>query len=526
MVTKKAWYVKIDKVKSSKFHISSTDGPENIEVKIVYSLRLPPPAPPIPTGNIIRQNPRLVFQVRDKSGNVIFVDNDLPLTEGDDLIYTWRVEVNDSLRIVPGYNYYPKLMLCDLPTSPHSDESLWTLIRFRVYLDRDRKKILADYHDSQGNRYPAFLFGATNYIYVKVKIPDEYAIFTDGIKVSSDAYVYINNGNLALCEKSAEYPNYNYKTIKVLDEEFLTFKLKINTSAWGIPPDYYEALKIKVDRAEYGLDWQDYRDFPTPEFPGVEPLLSGEVNFAQSCSQAISTNINLKPPSAPDHIVSVFHWFLNFVYSNILSPNNEYPSYKKHFHKETDKNFADSVDLVARIGHGGVDADLPGEPPYLLFAAEKNGALTIERLYHNKCSFGENDVEFLVFQSCYFLKAEHEDVRIERSNPKLVIEDLSQMMNGAHVVCGYTTIMYFDYAPDQLKRFIDEVRDGESIKDAWKISVRIYQPKKVTGRAFFLKNCADEKIYPSPDQSGLMPLLLEMDNKNEYGFEDFIGGLE
>jgi hypothetical protein len=523
-LTFKCGYFNINKEASTNFFVLRDDiEDQEVEIKVFYDLNMPENIP-------INEGYSLSLEISKENEEIVYTDDSLPISQGENK-FIWQGEnFSDNLDLIkenPGA-YYAVFSLFKNSKIIAIEKFNFYLIKIELYVQDqingkfNKEYLLKDWKDEQKKHHPSWLFGQTNFIYPKIIVPDDMVITPEGLQVISESSginnpinfnlikksingqkYYITLKDLALSSKNITYDS--YKTIKVVDEEFLTFSLKLK-SLNDYSGKYYDVYRVMVDRAEYGLSWQDYKDRPAP------------VPEAESLIHEISKNINLKPPAAPGAYTGIFRWNLNFDFSNIPK-NSNYPSLIKHFHKDTDTTFADSVDMVFRFGHGGIDQST--NESNILFDTD-NGIF--DSLYHNDCSFGETDVEFVILCSCNFLKGKNEIINNKIPIDKnIVTDELSKMMNGAHVICGFKTVSQAH--PNILRRFIDAVRNGKSVCKAWAIAVVETQESGTIGRSLYLKDCFHESIYLLPDKSEYMPLKLKENIKKEYKIMESFGSL-
>ena len=288
-------------------------------------------------------------------------------------------------------------------------------------------------------RSPKYIFGKKDPIYVRVRglgsDPQETETYYDFVKVTSDSggLQHLNMFETSPYSKvfnNSEEPNEllylahdnfedgdGYK-IKVINEPNLTFWMEIQPDSG----DYRTCKKVMVDRAEVGVEWQSAYD---------------------TCSHLWEIESDRFGDKLYDNIGGdpCLVWYKNFNLSDLDSKAS-------HWNTTEDSDYADSVDIASWSGHCNW---LPG-PKHAWHFFTSSDCVNLARA---DIDLGDEDADWLIFDTCYSLWGWKEDLKAE----------LLTSGRCAHMFLGFDSFAHWDdtdcgkYFADRLKRV--------SIQQAW-----------------------------------------------------------
>jgi hypothetical protein len=370
---------------------------------------------------------------------------------------------------------------------------------------------LTDYPaDGERPRNPRYIFGKRSPIFIQVSnYKQGLGILEDRVLAMSrdgqwgqwidvalkevEPGVYRNvkddwNDCLYLGEESAISPQ---RTIKVVDEDVLTFILK---EPDGIDPETVAEVEVMVDRAECGAAYYTY-GWGTTGWRALKRTKDNAENFLSELQSESQRPV---------------FWQ---TYTGLGNGNCKL----SQFAQGTDATQADAADIVIWNGHGDITSDY-----YCAFL--KPGSLygyTTDPLFHSGVGLGDTDTEWVIFNTCRFLNTNVEtaDGVNDPPVPAAQIDPLLKQMfqHGLHLACGFKTKMRMH--PDISKKFIEEVRLGHTIVDAWLVACALGQKHDggvTIGRVFGAKACINETFYT---EHLLDPIVVQRDPlpTDEYG---------
>ncbi|MEM7247038.1 MAG: DUF6345 domain-containing protein [Acidobacteriota bacterium] len=391
---------------------------------------------------------------------------------GEDWINCGQERSNGELTVTMAAEWEgPKYLnvVLDTHTSPDGDNKRPSSGRIEIlevrsltpgqlvaYVDAGFSTKLEDWPEEEGrSRSPKALFGNDDPIYLRLERPggDPGSAEDVAVRVTSesdpaglvvllretavDSNIYDNvtapGELLYLDRETSEGSN---DRIKILDEEVLSFTVIDEPSL---------NLEVMVDRGEHGEEWQSrYGTYSCSRRPVLPTLV-----FSPWTSREWGLGLAEHRPG----------WERAFA-------NGDLDSREAHWSAATDEQHVDSVDIAWWTGHGVGHSEVI---PYLDFFVDQDcsafGAMD-DHLRQDEASFGETDVEYLVFNTCNFL----------RTSPDLPIEEqvaeLQRMMGGAHLLLGYGSSMkvYRD-AGGRFAFYVDRF----TLQDAWFEQARDFQ---------------------------------------------------
>ena len=264
--------------------------------------------------------------------------------------------------------------------------------------------------------------------------------------------------------------------IKVLDEEVLTFYLEM-------PPEsgiYVESNSVMVDRAEVGVEWQS--DYGTYDLVPVHyPTLNCADDFSEGFYDELGT--------------ANFVWWQQF-------NNGDLDSNKSHWDSIGDTAYADNVDFAVWCGHGTTESETPRALRFFVDWDVGMNRQPPDKLTWSEVDWGDQDVEWVVLNTCRFLRGND--------------TELKEMASGVHLICGYYTDMtIYCYAGEY---FADRV-DATSIKEAWWDQYDQYQEDsdENIARVFGATECMNEDI----SGSGPAEICRDPTSSSTYTHEDY-----
>jgi len=320
-------------------------------------------------------------------------------------------------------------------------------------------------------RSPAYIFGKEDPIYVAIQnyapLSDTLELYEEAVKVTSDldsTGIYLDvkewpgdndrtcynehavNELLYLGEDSNDDAN-NNDTIEVQDEEVLKFWLEV-------PPGsgtYIESASVMVDRGEVGVEWQaDYTSYSNTcgDLPEAPNSANGFMNSTTWTYRGWSQNFN----------------------------NGDLDSAESHWGSSGDSDYADSVDLAFRYGHGETD----GYSSYLKFFKDldaNSNPQAVDELYWDEIEWGDKDVDWVAIWSCDFMDGSD--------------TSLKQMANGVHLICGYVT----ECLDVDCGQYFADALQNSSVKQAWFYTDDAFNPPEYIARVFGTELFENDHIY-------------------------------
>lgn len=411
-----------------------------------------------------------------------------------------------------------------------------SVVSIKPYISSDYniKNILDDWKDKDGlSSSPMYMFRKDDPIYIKIT-----GLKTDEIIGTSKFPIKIQSGSdpnnyIEMNIVAMNYPNLHYcyevetpiflsettqkgrPDIGVENEELLTFSIKRPPTSNNSDPGYEPSWKVLVDRSEYGLEWQDYKKpFEHDSLPPLENVQSNANDFEK--------------------------FFKSSFWQGYYYSNNKVK--REHFKEKTCSQFFDSADICYWSGHGGVAKNglLGYTVPMVTIdiVEEVSSGTTTKGLYHQDCKFGGTDSEILIFDCCFFMKADNEPIfgqSIEQGDhvppishtddpvPPIshdqICNELKMMMNGVHVACGFANIVN-DIEGFQ-EQFVLNLEMGYSYREAWlKTSKSLLPPtSKTLVRVFYADYCRNER---SNFDEGPILQNPDPDSDTRYDFVDVL----
>jgi hypothetical protein len=254
------------------------------------------------------------------------------------------------------------------------------------------------------------------------------------------------------------------------DGKRILFVAMYNDPNLVLPP-----VQVVVDSCEAGIEWQ-------VDYPRYDPVSWGHsIAYAQDFTVGFYNNLGTANQV----------WRKNF-------NNGDLASMKSHFAAATDSAYADSVDIVMWAGHGPVE-----NGPYMRFFVDLVGGVKqpADRLYWTDASWGENDVEWVVLNTCSFLNGTD--------------AELKQMAKGVHLICGYVTTM--EMIRDGGTYFSQKLREM-SLKEAWFDQADEYQDPGRVARVFGATTCMGDSL----GSTGPIPISRDPNEQSTYTHEDHV----
>jgi hypothetical protein len=508
--------LKINKEKSTRFFVLRDDiEDQEVKIKIVYDIQLPVNFP---------TKDNLILEITDSKKNLVFIDYNLPLVSGENQEYIWdgcHYKQNDSIKkYTPISDVYNIKMRIGYNGETSIDVSL---VKVTPYISKpfDKENILDDWKDEEGNQSiaPKYMFGVNNPIILKVtglNDKDFLGITDMAIKIKSESekekelfvnikkinlpeynFEFESTPNIFLGEKTITNFSTSNPTIKVEDEEFLTFFIKRPKIYNASEFEWVECSKVLVDRAEYGLEWMDYENDLSPDF---------YLPFSEDCAKKFNSFSYKENP---------FEWWENFIIGNKKCK-------KSHFlNGSTNEYSIDGVDFGYFIGHGNL------KKPSMLFYSN-------DLLERSEMGLGFIDNEWLIIEACRFMRgytSEKDEGYLWNNYGKFaskseVLDNISGIMHGNHILLGFKTY-YLQSTSDNtiwpgfLEKFVDSLKKGDELIDAWKtqfFNFYAHDDKSKITRILFQKSCVDDVLFPTDNK----PLRLKRDisEKIELDFID------
>jgi hypothetical protein len=286
----------------------------------------------------------------------------------------------------------------------------------------------------------------------------------------------------------------NKLTIKIEDEEFISFKIKSPFEIPQEPNEYEEAFKVMVDLAEPCSDWQTYKDGAIYD---IAPLPKFDI---------LAENVKL-----------AYHMLFNYDFEEFVTERKEYDTGKAFF----DNRIINSFDFCFVAGHG--ERRRIGR-----LKKDLDGDIILEKITIPKYKYGDNDIEFLVFEGCSVLSnaddienqqiakniRKFEKPKVEESLPKKLPSDWRPSVKGVHAILGNANEK--GVLTDSISDFIRLLSIGKyTVKAAWQFhfeknygwifpvlrdqKIRIIYPKGYEKEKYWKNNNKDLPIECMPD---------------------------
>ena len=150
-----------------------------------------------------------------------------------------------------------------------------------------------------------------------------------------------------------------------------------------------------------------------------------------------------------------------------------------HWGAAVDWGYADSVDFAVWCGHGTTETETPRALRFFVDWDPFGMKMLPDKLTWSEVDWGDQDMEWVVLNTCRFLKGTN--------------AELQAMASGVHLILGYATNMTVYCAAGAY--FADRV-DSTSIKQAWWDQYDAYQKKEHenVARVFGASGGIDEDI--------------------------------